>query len=387
MRFNGGVFYIQFIQMSTYIFILGKHPDLSIAELKTRYPKADVRRGGDSFAVMESELEIDQAEFNRLGGSIKCAKVVGESDMGNQVDVLSDVLFSHYKDIKLEYGLSVYSFSEKQLRPILLKLKKKLQADGVKSRFINNDFKNISAAQYKSIKEKGIEIIVAKTNQAFLIGEVVGVQDIDAYSERDFDKPFRDMEMGMLPPKLAQILINLTGVSGKIWDPFCGSGTLVMEGLLMGRDMIGSDIDSDRVDGAKKNVEWLGQKAEAELFTHDATKPFKSDYEAIAFEGDLGIPHNQHINSDKLNQIISDLDDLYVKFFENLKNMEFGGPIVAGLPFFRLRNGDEVDMSKTVEKIESLGFKSTALLRDKYVLKYSRENQAVGRAIYRFQMS
>ena len=373
--------------MSTYIFILGKHPDLSIAELQARYPKADVRRGGDSFAVMESDVDIDQNEFNHLGGSIKCAKVVGESDMNNQIQVLADVLFSHYKDVKLEYGLSVYSFSEKQLRPILLKLKNTLKSGGVKSRFINNDFKNISAAQYKSIKGKGIEIVIAKTNRAFLIGEVVGVQDIDAYSERDYDKPFRDMQMGMLPPNLAQSLITLTGADGKIWDPFCGSGTLVMEGLLMGRDMIGSDIDSERVEGAKKNVEWLGQKAEAELFVHDATKPYKIDFEAIAFEGDLGIPHNQYINPEKLNQIIEDLDDLYVRFFENLKSMKFKGPIVAGLPFFRLKNGDEVDMSKTVEKIEEMGFEKTALLRDKYVLKYSRENQAVGRAIYRFQMN
>jgi len=372
--------------VSTYLFVLGKHPDLSVAELRWRYPGFDVRRWGENFAVMEADVDINQSEFNNLGGFIKCAKVVVESDKNNQIQALAEVLTSYYKDVKLDYGLSVYGFSEKQLRPMLLKLKRELKSNLVKARFINHDFKNISSAQYKSIKRKGVEIVIVKTDKIFLIGKVVGVQDIDSYSKRDFDKPFRDMQMGMLPPKLAQILINLTGVKGVIWDPFCGSGTLVMEGLLMGRDMIGSDIDSERVDGARKNVEWLGQKAKAELYTHDATKPCKYDFEAIAFEGDLGIPHNQYINSDRLDQIIADLDDLYVGFFENLKNMKFKGPIVAGLPFFRMRNGEEIDMNKTVDKIEEIGFERTVLLRDKYVLKYFRENQAVGRAIYRFML-
>jgi hypothetical protein len=35
------------------------------------------------------------------------------------------------------------------------------------------------------------------------------VQNIDGYSERDYGKN-RDMQIGMLPPKLAQIMINIS---------------------------------------------------------------------------------------------------------------------------------------------------------------------------------
>ena len=202
------------------------------------------------------------------------------------------------------------------------------------------------------------------------------------------------MQMGMLPPKLAQILINLAGVEGAIWDPFCGSGTLVMEGLLMGRDMIGSDINPKYIEGAKKNIEWLKKEFDvssgAKLMVHDATKPFKETFDAIAFEGDLGVPHNQDIRPSDLQKIIDELDDLYVRFFENLKNMKCHVPIVAALPFFRLRNGQEKDMENTIQKIQKLGFKRTPLLPDPvktddpFMLKYARENQAVGRAVYRF---
>ena len=369
--------------MSTYILIFGKHPELSLAEIKARYPKHKVWVKGDDFVVIDLPL-IDQAEFNQLGGSIKASEFIKEVKKEVLTETLADVLNSFYKGSKLDYGLSIYGASEKQLRPILLKLKKKLKADSIKSRFINKNFKNISSAQYKGIKEKGIELIAVNNKGRFTIGRTVAVQDIDAYSKRDYKKPFRDMRMGMLPPKLAQILINLAGVKGRIWDPFCGSGTLVMEGLLMGYGMLGSDIHQKHIKGAEKNVSWLKKefdiKAKAELFVHDATQPIKLSFDAIACEADLGMPHGQSIRMDQLQKIMTELGDLYVRFFQNLKSMKCRVPVVIALPFFRLRNGQEKDMGITIRKIEKMGFKKTLHL------KYARENQAVGRAIYRFQL-
>ncbi len=370
--------------MSTYIFVLGKHPDLSISEIKGRYPKHKIWVKGNDFLVIDLPISMQQKEFDQLGGSIKAAEFVKEVKKEVLIETLADVLKPFYQGSKLNYGLSIYGMSEKQLRPILLKLKKALRKEGVSSRFINHNFKNISSAQYKSIKEKGIELIAVNNKGRFMIGKTVAVQDIDAYSKRDYEKPFRSMQMGMLPPKLAQILINLTGVKGKIWDPFCGSGTLVMEGLLMGHDMLGSDIHQKHIEGAKKNVAWLKKefdtKAKAELFVHDATQLIKISFDAIACESDLGMPHGQSIRMEHLQKIITELDDLYVRFFQNLKAMKCQAPVVIALPFFRLGNGQEKDMLKTIQKIEKMGFKKTLHL------KYARENQAVGRAVNRFQL-
>ena len=204
--------------------------------------------------------------------------------------------------------------------------------------------------------------------------------------------------MGMMPPKLAQILINLTESKGVIWDPFCGSGTIVMEGLLMGRNMIGSDIDPKRVEGAKKNVNWLKKefsiKCDTDLFVHDATKPIKKRFDAIAFEGDLGIPHNQFIKPDILQGIIYELDELYVDFFRNIKQIKCRVPIVCALPFFRLQNGKEIFLDKTIREIENMGFVNTvetrliaSLQNNTKPLQYSRPDQAVGRAIYKLKLN
>ncbi len=79
----------------------------------------------------------------------------------------------------------------------------------------------------------------------------IHIQDIDAYAERDLEKS-RDMAVGMLPPKLAQTMINLaigpTLVNEKIhlYDPFCGLGTVQIESLYMGISQIyASDVSPE----------------------------------------------------------------------------------------------------------------------------------------------
>ena len=193
-------------------------------------------------------------------------------------------------------------------------------------------------------------------------------------------KPFRDMKVGMLPPKLAQILINLTGSKGHIWDPFCGGGVLIMEGMLMGHDMLGSDIDKKTLEGAERNIDWttreLKAAGRAELFLHDATKPLPNKkFDAIAFEGYLGPPQTRARSKRELAPIVSELTALYTKFFRTIQS--FKGSIVAVVPFFRTREGD-LELHDLIHIIEKMGFQK------ELEFKYSRKDQLVGRAIYKF---
>lgn len=56
------------------------------------------------------------------------------------------------------------------------------------------------------------------------MAKTVWIQDIESYSDRDMNRD-RSMTVGMMPPKLAQIMVNL-GTKGSyndmVWDPFCG---------------------------------------------------------------------------------------------------------------------------------------------------------------------
>jgi 2-polyprenyl-3-methyl-5-hydroxy-6-metoxy-1,4-benzoquinol methylase len=100
------------------------------------------------------------------------------------------------------------------------------------------------------------------------------VQDIEAYGARDQARPARDARVGMLPPKLAQTIINLAAGRpetrmDKHWDsadglgrfmvldPFCGTGVILQEALLMGYSVYGSDIEPRMAEYTKKNLQWL----------------------------------------------------------------------------------------------------------------------------------
>jgi len=85
----------------------------------------------------------------------------------------------------------------------------------------------------------------------------------------------------MLPPKLAQIIVNLaTGplpddkmssicdipadqiipqphLGQTLLDPFCGTGVLLQEAALMGYNVYGSDLEARMVDYTAQNLAWL----------------------------------------------------------------------------------------------------------------------------------
>jgi tRNA G10 N-methylase Trm11 len=376
--------------MSTYIFITGKDRDLSLAELSARFSEAKFIRADQDYVILSIETGVGQAVFNQLGGVIKVGEVLRGVDRGELTEVVVEHLSSTHQNGKLNYGISLYGQSEKNLRGILLSVKKSLRKRGVSSRFANQDFKNLSTAQHKGLGKKGIELLVVFDGQSYHVASVGAVQDIDAYSLRDYRKPFRNMKVGMLPPKLAQILINLAGPARSVWDPFCGGGVLLMEGVLMGKQMLGSDIDPKALEGARRNCDWLAEafdiRNRAELFQHDATKPFpKQSFDAIVFEGYLGPPQKEVKTEAELRPVIDQLNGLYLDFFRQVRSSGFKGPVVAALPFFQLKNGRTLSLDRLYDQLIDMGFKKDTLISgtDKTRIQYARPDQRVGREIIR----
>ena len=69
----------------------------------------------------------------------------------------------------------------------------------------------------------------------------------------------RNMIVGMLPPKLAQMMINLSRETGilptKIYDPCCGLGTVLIEAINMGiTDVYGSDLSAKMCSCTEENI-------------------------------------------------------------------------------------------------------------------------------------
>ena len=106
-------------------------------------------------------------------------------------------------------------------------------------------------AETNKVLEKGGELVVfVRSDTTFDLGRTETVQDFKTYRLRDIGRPRRNAKRGMLPPKLARMMINIASPkhNDTILDPFCGSGTIIHEAFLLGyKNIIGSDISEKAV--------------------------------------------------------------------------------------------------------------------------------------------
>ena len=84
-------------------------------------------------------------------------------------------------------------------------------------------------------------------------------------------KPF--FHPSSLQPKLARCMVNLSKAhkSQVIYDPFCGTGTVMIEAALMGFETLGSDLLKKMIKGAKLNLNYFKVKGH-HLIIADALK-------------------------------------------------------------------------------------------------------------------
>lgn len=102
------------------------------------------------------------------------------------------------------------------------------------------------------LQNSSTEIWLFLIDGMFICGKKVYVRN-EQFSPR---RP--DLRPGFFPvslkPKLARGLVNLSGViHGTVWDPFCGTGGIILEAALMRLKVIGTDIDYKMIEAAQKN--------------------------------------------------------------------------------------------------------------------------------------
>lgn len=382
--------------------ILGRQPKLGMAELESLYgPNVLV---GIAPQVVSLELDTDQIDFTRLGGSIKLAKILASlpgSSWSSVEKYLTETITAHLKPIpdgKLTLGLSVYGIkvSPRDLQATGLRLKKIIKATDRPVRIVPNKSPALNSAQVlhnQLTGPHGCELLVIRHGNNMLLAQTVAEQDIEAYARRDQNRPMRDAKVGMLPPKLAQLLINLANPApgSRLLDPFCGTGVVLQEALLMGYAVYGTDIDARMVSYAKDNLAWLQNTylrhgsavlMESTLEVADATThKWQPPVEAIAAETFLGKPLTSIPPLHILEQIRKECDLLHERFLKQLASqLPSGTRLCLGVPAWRTRNG--FLHLKTLDHLEGLGYNRISFVHAGAAdLIYHREDQAVAREL------
>jgi tRNA (guanine10-N2)-dimethyltransferase len=93
------------------------------------------------------------------------------------------------------------------------------------------------------------------------VSKIVGKIDRKGFESRKGEnRPF--FSPISLHPKYARALVNLSGVKpgGRLLDPFCGTGGILIEASLAGAKPMGSDLDSRMLGGSAQNMAHFGLK-------------------------------------------------------------------------------------------------------------------------------
>ncbi len=410
--------------MNTYAFTLGRESKLSLAELFALFGEDSYDTHTDEIAIFSLQYEDSDiaAIFRNIGGSIRVMRVLDQTDEKRfPTDVISAI---GQPEGKYTFALGVYGL-EYRLSDIGLRIKKTLVESGISTRLVNTENKNIISAVWKREKlgRSKSEYSLIRMPDRDLLAITIACQDIDAYTKRDTMKT-RDMVVGMMPPKLCQMMINLANGKEKkaIYDPFCGLGTILIEAANMGiTSVVGSDlsprmvastdqsirefVETEKMWQERIRVAW-GTPAkdfsafEADVFELDASRISRSTKDRIGnanivSEGYLGeIMHQWSISLDKVKIERSKLRNMYDGFFGGLCGMDFSGNIVMTFPFWDI-HGTMSFFTEIYDVIGRHGFEILPLLpvdtmrttmTPKGSLLYKRPGQNVGREVIKMRL-
>ncbi len=418
-----------------YFFILGTNPVLSTAEIIALLD-------GRHFTVTEmykQALIVDAAPgftldaqglMGRLGGTVKIGAILAEG-LAVDAEVLEtrmlEGLAPRVADIgSATFGLSIYSLESdkpstkaataaQRFRDVGMRVKRRLKDAGCAARWVKPQvgtaLTSASVGNNRLLMD-GAEFVALVKGDAMMFGRTEVIQPYEDFSAVDYGRPERDTVQGMLPPKLARIMINLIHVSREVtdiglMDPFCGSGTILTEALRIGFSRLyGSDKNPAAVEATRKNLAWIEESGHGKgagdvaLFAADARNIRQhlggAAIDAIVTEPYLGPPLKGTERRGELQKTLDELTKLYYEALSSWRAvLKPGAPVVMAMPVF-IHGMEKHGIS--VGQFETLGYRTESLLPSLILsrlgtretknkgLLYGRNDQHVWREIVRFRL-
>lgn len=366
-----------------YLFILGSTPLLSQKELESLLGEKSLEKIAPNVLKFDNNEGLDlDFLINRLGGVVKIASL--EKVISDKINLLKEItaLLVKRGESKIIFGTSIYgNFFLGNLKAFNKEIKGSLEKIGKRARFVLGEKAQISSVQIEKIKVNDI-ILVNNGNKIF-IGITLKIQNFEEWGKRDYRRPFADPKSGMLPPKVARMMLNIalgqrpinSAEKSTILDPFCGVGTIGAEALTIGCWVISSDKGEEAVKKTQKNLQWISDcygisEENFKVLNSDAKNvsemiPQKS-IDAIVTEPYLGPKvelwrgrptfGGRKITIGKLQRIINELENLYMESLASWnKILKDNGKVCIVFPLFKLL-GESFSMKKVIDSCEKLGY-------------------------------
>jgi tRNA G10 N-methylase Trm11 len=364
--------------MTKLAFVLGSNWLLSIAEVLVYFQDRGLAGTlidhSRNAAIIDVEKRISRDQIidmqSALGGAFKIGKVIWEYDISiplkaypakkvankeNLKEIQKcpwlKIVWPNARGRKIKFGISTYPVIDGRF-PINFKRFAQGMNDQVKKLLIENEARRADYYLYKEpdrrvekrlnialwpktiarnalLSPPNAEILAVFSDRKLYIARTNVVYDSMLQQYRDESRPFISAEIST-SPKLCRTLLNLAGARprDKVLDPFCGTGTLLMEAALLGMKCIGVDTDGDQVQGARSNLKWLandmGEKLDYDIFVGDSrnlSSLIKTQIDAVAFEPPLGPIYKNPPSRKEAAETIRSLTVLYREVLKEISTI------------------------------------------------------------------
>lgn len=344
-----------------YFLIIGKNPEISLEELKN-IKTINLHQTIKWLYTFELEDETQINKLNNLWWIIKRGIIKDKEEIKEEIERRQiKIIWVKDKDI--------WSKLKKEIWIKRFKITKTTHTD-------------------KEIQNKWIEIIKIQDK----LGIVRWYQNINIYEKIDFEKPSRSMKMGMMPAKLAHIMINIWiwNIDNidiekiTIYDPFVGSWTTWFLSNYLWYNFIWSDIDINHISENKKRRKKEKNKdkteKEIEYFQQDITKKIdksllKSKKIIIVSEWRLWPIVTEKTKNQEIINFKKQVLNFYLTFINNIQKSLWNIPCVVTIP--RYINLNEQIEECVLTEAKKLWRKNSYAINE----VYKREKQKVGRKI------
>ncbi|MDD3178433.1 MAG: DNA methyltransferase [Candidatus ainarchaeum sp.] len=351
-----------------YLFLLGRDPFLSKLEIAIYLNKQNISYSfilqTEKYLILDFNKDLDFKKIiYDLGGITRIVKILKKYNSSKDFDN-KFIDFIEYIDNKFNFSFSSIDASKDLMNEMEFFLKdffkkEKIKAVYKKPRKHSEKEKNyiVNPDNFYSWKldKKGFELFLIDYKNIIYVGQTIACFNSNDLKFKDKNRPLKK-ELYATSFRLVRIMINLLGLKENqtFYDPFCGTGTFLIEGLFLKYNVIGSDKSSEMCQISKDNCNWiiknfnLYNKNTFKIINRSSDQiNFKAD--GVCFEPYMGPFLNNLPNDFRAKKIISNLNELYFKIFENLsKNLKKGSKVVCVLPQLKTFEKTTYDINKNV---------------------------------------
>ncbi len=385
-----------------YFFVLGRNPQLSLAEIFAWLEKEGLpvkfyeTRSNGLMIETDDDLDVKRA-VNELGGTVALGRALFSGKVKEVLHQIKEKTIYLGKEIKVIYSLLNYSDDE-VFENALDALKKNLAKEGLKARYkgvggtIRTQQGDIALGSPSKIMLRDMNYFVFGYNDEICFGFLEASYNVKEAEKKDIGKPERRESLA-ISPRLARILINLSGAKKEeiILDPFCGIGVILQESLLRGINALGVDIDRIATSNAKKNIAWLEKNYRIEakhyVYNEDSRKINLHDIiiSGIASEPSLGKLLTVAPQKEEAIRMINMFESLMIDMLNNIKKfMRKGARAAFTAPLIRTADKKRIgcDIEKICEKTNLHACQLKGSERVKFPIQEFRQEQIVGREFF-----